>query len=66
MIWVYGGLVPVPEGYTFEQDWQRTAWGIREIGLLAKKYSIEICIETYNGSLTFVGLVWVFYLRKLN
>ena len=52
MIRVYGGLDPVPEGYTPEQDWQRTASGIREIGILAKKHSIEICIETHNGSLT--------------
>jgi L-ribulose-5-phosphate 3-epimerase len=27
---VYGGLDPVPPDYTLEQDWERTASGIRE------------------------------------
>jgi L-ribulose-5-phosphate 3-epimerase len=52
MVRVYGGLDPVPEGYTRAQDWERTASGIREIGLLAKEHSIEVCVETHNGSLT--------------
>jgi L-ribulose-5-phosphate 3-epimerase len=52
MVRVYGGLDPVPEGYTREQDWERTASGIREIGLLAGDHSIDVCVETHNGSLT--------------
>ena len=52
MVRVYGGLDPVPEGYTREQDWERTASGIREIGRLARDHSIDVCVETHNGSLT--------------
>ncbi len=53
LIRLYGGIDPPPEGFSRAQAWSRTVSGIQKLADYAEPFSIDLCIETHNGSLTF-------------
>jgi L-ribulose-5-phosphate 3-epimerase len=49
---VYGGMDPNGKAYSSQDNWEKTASGIRELAAYAKRLGVRLCIETHIGSLT--------------
>ncbi|MCZ6634691.1 MAG: sugar phosphate isomerase/epimerase [bacterium] len=47
----YKGILP-PEGYTYEEAWERTKSGLKKAAAFARDLDVWICVENHGGSMT--------------
>jgi sugar phosphate isomerase/epimerase len=66
LVRVYGGIDPVPEGYTRKQGWDKTVSGIQEAADYALLLGIRLCIETHIGSLSLTVIDTVRMVQDIN